>query len=218
MIQNKLKSHNIVLVGNFNPKIFQPSWFGAQGLIQTQEAEKAEIQVIHTDVALFRLDWLELEVTRERFTVRTSQEPYDTALRDIVMGTFSLLSFTPITKMGINRDMYFQMESEEQWHKVGNTLAPKDIWNEIVDSPGMRNVTIQGNPKEDGLKGYIRVQVEPSKKYEFGLHINVNDHFEVENPESVDGCEEIVNALKNSWDASYQKSEDIINSLLEKFK
>ncbi len=82
--QCKLKDHSIVLLGNFNPKIFQPAWFVAEGLLQHQEADEANIEIIHSSVVIFRTDWMRMEVTQDRFIVTTSKEPYDRVLRDLV--------------------------------------------------------------------------------------------------------------------------------------
>ncbi len=101
----KIQGHTIVLLGNFNPKIFQPIWFSTEELLQKQEAEKANIEIIHPDVTIFSLDWLRVTVTPERFSAETTQESYYEAVRDLIIGTFSLLRHTPITKMGINIDM-----------------------------------------------------------------------------------------------------------------
>ena len=123
----KFKEHSIVLVGNFNPKIFQPAWFAAQGLLSQQEAEEVKIEIIHSSVVIFstNTNWMRIEVTDERFIVKTSQEPYDVVIRDLVLGTFDLLRYTPIMQMGINREMHFQLSSEKNWHKAGHLLAPK---------------------------------------------------------------------------------------------
>ena len=51
--QLKINRHSIVLIGNFNPKIFQPAWFGSEGLIQKKEAEQSTIEIIHPDVVIF---------------------------------------------------------------------------------------------------------------------------------------------------------------------
>jgi len=214
--QPKIKGHSIVLIGNFNPKIFQPSWFGSQGLLQKQEAEEAEVEIIHSDVAIFRLEWLRMEVTRERFLVETLQEAYDLTLRDLVLGTFSLLRFTPIKKMGINRDTHFQVDSEEKWHSVGNKLAPKDLWQEILERPGMISLTMEGNQKRDGLEGFIRVKIEPSARIPMGVFFSVNDHFEFKETDASVGSDTVISILREYWEKSYKRSERIIYSLLEK--
>ena len=95
----EVKGHNIVLLGDFNPKIFQPAWFAAENLIQKAEADKADIRIVHPDLVGFSLDWLLLDVTRERFIAGTIQEPYDVIIRDLVIGAFRLLHHTPIKKM-----------------------------------------------------------------------------------------------------------------------
>ncbi len=210
-----LQVHQIVLLGDFNPKIFQPAWFGAEGLIRQAEVDEAKIEVIHPEVVVFMLEWLRLEVTRERFSAGTLQEPYDEVVRDLVLGTFKILRHTPLRKMGINLEAHFQVESDERWHSIGHTLAPKLIWEEILVNPGMRSLTVQGG-RPDNLKGYVAVTVEPSVRFHPAIFVRVNDHFEVGHPESSLGADEIIKILENSWVESYRRSGMIIQKLLEK--
>jgi len=210
-----LEGLSIVLLGDFNPTIFQPAWFASEELIRKRESEEAKIEIINPEIVIFSLDWARLEVIRNRFTISTTQEPYYESLRDLVVGTFKLLRHTPIIKMGINIEMHFRMKSEEEWHAFGHKLAPKEIWNGILESPGLRNLTMEGNVRQDGLKGYIRVQIEPSTKFHPGIFFKINDHYEVEAPATTMGADEIINALENSWVESLKKSKNIIHSLLE---
>lgn len=211
------KRHSIVLIGNFNPKIFHPSWFSAEGLIQKAEEEGANIEIIHSDAAIFNLDWLRVEVTEERFAVITAQEPYDPAIRDLVVGTFSILRHTPITKMGINRDMHFRIDSEEKWHAGSDKLAPKDIWKTVLEKPEMRSLTMEGDHSRDGYKGLIRVKIEPSTiPSPYGIFCDVNDHFETKDSNTTVGSDEIMDILKDTWDKSYNRSKKIIFSILDK--
>lgn len=212
--QLKIQGHSIVLIGNFNTKIFQPAWFGAEGLLQKKEAEEAKIEIIHPDIVIFTLEWLRLVVTPDRFSVETQQEPYDEIIRDLVLGTFKLLRYTPITQMGINKDMHFLMDSEEEWHTVGHKLAPKQLWNGILSDPGMRSLTMEGK-RSDGLEGFIRVAIEPSIKIHPGIFFQCNDHYKTIKPDTTVGCDEIINILTNSWKDSHERSKKIINSLLE---
>src|SRR3989304_7099258 len=106
-------TRSIVILGDFNPKIFQPSWFAAENLIGKQEAEGAVVSVVHSDISIFSIEWARLEILRERFFAETTQQPYDKALRDLVLGTFTILRHTPLRLMGINTTMHFRVESEE---------------------------------------------------------------------------------------------------------
>jgi hypothetical protein len=211
----EIQSVSVVWLGDFNPKIFQPAWSAAEGLIRKQEAEEANVEIIHPEVVSFALEWLTLQVTRERFFASTSQEPYYEVVRDLVLGTFRLLRHTPVHKMGINTDMHFRMGSEEAWHAFGHRLAPKDLWQGILENPGMRSLTMEGR-RPDGCKGYIRVKVEPSVRVHPGVYVNVNDHYEEADPKSVIGSDEIRTLLERSWDESLRRSARIAYALLEK--
>lgn len=207
--------HSIVLLGNFNPKIFHPSWFGAQQLIGKQEEEGANVEIVHSDVAIFSLDWLRLEVFRDRFKAETTKEPYIEALLDFVVGTFTLLKHTPLTMMGINIEMHFRIASTEIWHAAGDRLAPKAPWDGILTKPGMGAVIMQ-DVRTDSCNGYLRVTVEPSSKIQPGIFFSVNDHIEVSDPKKLNGSDELVDILKGVWLSSRKRSENIIHTLFER--
>ena len=130
----ELQGMNFVLVGDFNPKIFHPFWFSHQSLISEHEGNEAKVEVVHSDVSIFNLEWMRLQVTRERFDISTSQEPYFEVLRDLVVGAFGTLEHTPVKMLGINHQMHFAMESEDEWHALGHKLAPKESWNKVLKS------------------------------------------------------------------------------------
>jgi hypothetical protein len=58
---------SIVLVGSFNPAIFQPAWLAAKGLIRESESDAAVVELIHPEVAQYSAAWLHVLVTRERY-------------------------------------------------------------------------------------------------------------------------------------------------------
>lgn len=211
----EIQDISIVLVGDFNPKIFHPAWFSSVGLVQFGDISDAKIDLISSDVSVFTLDWLKIMVTQQSFTAVTTLEPFARPLRDLVIGTFQILHHTPITKIGINRNLHFKMRSEEEWHRVGHTLAPKDIWNGLIEKPGMISLTIEGNAQtREGFKGVLRIRVEPSLRCHPGVFFNFNDHYELESQEI--GCEKIIALLENSWESSFNKSMDITTELLRK--
>src|SRR3954447_8551355 len=58
----------VVLLGNFNPSIFQPRWMATVGLLGDEEAKSAKISLIAQDTAIFEVgEWLAIHVTTERF-------------------------------------------------------------------------------------------------------------------------------------------------------
>jgi len=206
---------SVVFLGDFNPKIFQPAWFAAQGLIRQQEAEEAKVDIIHPEVVSFSLEWLALQVTREQCALTTTQEPYYVVMRDLIVGTFNLLQHTPLHKLGINIDMHFRMDSEASWHAFGHRLAPKDLWQDTLKNPGMRSLTMEGQ-RPDAFRGYIRVQVEPSIKIHPGVYFRVNDHYEIETLQPGTGSDAMLDILQRAWGESLTRSNHIIATLLER--
>jgi len=205
---------SIILIGDFNPQIFQPAWFAEQNLIRQQEAEMSDIDLINPDMVSFSLDWMQLQVLKKRFFVGTTQQPYDEVLRDLVLGTFGLLTQTPIEAMGINTERHFKMHSEQQWHDFEQRLVPKQLWNDMLDSPSLHSLTMKGQ-HPDGQNGFIRVQVEPSVKIQQGISFNVNHHYQVKNTENVFSSEELIDILGHGWHSARDRANQIIEHLLE---
>lgn len=208
----EIQGMSIVLLGSFNPKIFHPVWFAAQKLIREKEAEEANIELITPAVAKFSLDWMRLQVIQEQFVIETTQEPYYEILRDLVIGTFNFLSHTPVTMLGINTQQHFKMHSEEEWHRLGHELVPKEkYWTPTLKKPGMRSLTIEGQ-RPDEYKGYIQVKIEPSTKIQSGIYISINDHYEAEKESN---CNTIIDILNIDWINAEQRAEKIITHFMD---
>ncbi len=210
----EIEGMNIVFRGDFNPKIFQPAWFAAQGLIRNEEADEATVEIIHPTIVVFTLDWLQIQIEPNRFYAGTNQSPYFEILKDLILGTFRILNHTPIKMIGINYNSHFPMDSEDAWHDVGHRVAPKDMWNKILKKPGLRSLTMQGE-RPDDHKGRIAVRIEPSNRARHGVFININDHYELKDPESVLGCEAIIDMLESEWKSSVTRSQRIAITILE---
>lgn len=211
----EIKGLKIELEGDFNPKIFNPAWFSSNNLLMVEEIEKADTNIVHKDIVAFTLDWLNLRVTRDNFTVETLQESHEGIIRDLVVGAFQLLRHTPISSIGITTHAHFRVESIERWNKIGDCLAPKQIWNEVLVAPGMRSLRVQSDRRDDGHRGFIGVKVEPSAKVHPGIFILVLDHFGLSSDGSASGCVEAVNILQNAWEAAVDRAARIKSSLLE---
>lgn len=225
-IEPEISGASIVLVGSFNPKIFSPDWFARHELLAGDEAEAANVEVIHEEITLFRTDWFSLRVERTRFVTETKQSPY-IRLSDFVVRTFQeFLSHTPIGRLGINRQVHFDVGSFEDRDRIGNLLAPKEPWGEWVaqlaagegrEHGGMTSLTMEQRLVDDRPKGRIRARIEPSAKIKdgiSGIFVEINDHFEVDNADLVVGCEEIINILETRFDASIERSEWIIDQVM----
>jgi hypothetical protein len=213
-LKPEIEGVNVVLVGSLNPAIFQPAWLAREKLIPLEEAERAEIRVISPQVSVFSIGWLNLEITLDRFAANTSQMQHMEPLRDLIVGTFSLLRHTPIKHLGINRLAHFRSRSEEEWHRLGHRLAPKAPWEGLLKQPGMRRVSMLGQ-RDDGYRGGITVTVEPSQIVKPGVYVEVNDHYENDVSQEGGECERILGILKACWETSLDRGSQIMQKLIK---
>lgn len=169
---------NVVLKGPFNPGIFSPSWLFANGVIGAAEYNESAVEFITADVARFKCGWLSTTVTQGALQLETKDVDEFERLRDAVVAILNLLPHVPLGVMGINRSAHFEVGGVDAWHKVGDTLAPKSVWEPVLTLPGMKSVTLWG-VRPDSHAGRIQVTVEPSSMIQLGVFVAHNDHFEL---------------------------------------
>ena len=115
--------------------------------------------------------------------------------------------------MGINREFHFDLVSEDSWNGLGHRLVPKQDWNPLLKSPGMRNLVVEGL-RPDDLKGYLRVMVEPSTQIKYGVYIQVNDHYILkEDEKDVGGVDRARVVLSERWNESMTRSSEIAQAI-----
>jgi hypothetical protein len=204
----QIRGLTIVLIGDFNPTIFQPAWFAAQGFITDEEARTAAIGIIHPDVTAFELSWLKLQVDRERFFSMCLAPPYFPQVVETVCRTFELLHHTPIKALGITNEAHYRSATIDKWHTLGNKLAPKEDWLPFFKQPGMRTLRIEQNPRPDGEEGHVQVTVEPSLRINPGLYLNVNDEIHGKGGAPL-GAKLAVEKIQQRWPETTEFSEKI---------
>ncbi|MCX4652921.1 hypothetical protein OG249_13580 [Streptomyces microflavus] len=188
---------SIVFVGSFNPKIYQPAWFEAQGLIRPEEAADSKIEVISNDICIFETSWFRLEVFKERWALSSRATPAIELLRDLVLATFETLRHSPVTKIGINAHGHYSMPNRETLDKFGHAVAPKDsFWRPVMEDPRLLTLTIVSK-RTDGHEGAVRAKVEPSGRITDGLFVEVNDEYA--NDDSV-SAEWAIKIVSEEWE------------------
>ncbi|MBV9945545.1 MAG: hypothetical protein JOZ69_01700 [Myxococcales bacterium] len=204
---------SLVLVGNFNPAIFQPAWLAAKELIRESEAKGAVIEVIHPDIAQYRVDWLHVSVTRDRFSASTADPAHRAPLRDLVVGLFELLEQTPTVRLGINRSFQVDLPDVETWHALGHLVAPKEPWGGILENPGMRTLLVEA-PRSDGLPGRTFFRVEPSQKYAHSVFVDVNSEYHPDAEQTGEATSYFVDRIRKDWDRLLSEARDGVEKLV----
>ncbi len=167
----------IVVIGAFNPAIFHPAWFLRQGVID--EETSVSLNVSSKEVSQMQLGAINLTCVQDRLSLETGNLAYIERLLDITAAIFRLLPHIPLKACGINRTTFFRIKSNELWHKIGHTLAPKElIWDDLGKDPGMQRLDIKYPADEESLPGQFNVLILPPAQKK--LEIRVNRHFNLE--------------------------------------
>lgn len=136
-------------------------------------------------------------------------------MRDLVLGIFSILAETPITRMGLNWTFEFKLPSEEKWHAMGDLLAPKDLWRDLVPGrPGLKTLTIQGQRPTRESPGVVNVRIEPRAGN--GVFFEVNNDFILPDGQAKSGVDYFIDSVKRDWDEVRSKSTSLVHTLLER--
>ncbi len=228
--ESGLDGMNVVVRGHFNPGIFSPAWLLAQAIIGPSEYADAEPNIITRDFASFRTGWLLCDVTADALQLRTTDLDEFERVRDVVVAVLRTLHHTPVGALGINREIHFPVRDLEAWHAVGDALAPKAVWENVLIAAGMRNITLWG-VRPDDYMGRVQVQVEPSLRVPRAIYVSVNDHFglhkrppgfqetrnaawEVTSEDNVeptpDKLQVALDILLNDWATSLARAETVI--------
>lgn len=200
---------SIAVLGDFNPSIMHPRWFADNALIRQDEANNANLDIVHKEVAAFRAESYAVQVTQDRFFVVTEDPTMFMPLRDLVLGTFMILEHTPIRAFGVNRFAHVKLSSEDDWHDFGNFYVPKDAWNEIVEDAGMKSVTISGRRKH-AQDARIEFKLQPSAKTSYGVFIHLNEHYDISKeftaPEAMRFFLQTIQDMWNGFETYWQEA------------
>ena len=224
-IEPEIAGVSLVMLGHFNPAIFTPAWFGWNELLHEKTVKIADVKIVHPQIAIFEADWLNLHVQPESFQINTAQPPC-VRLLDLAVRIFrENLPHTPLSAMGINREVHFSVRSFEERDRLGRLLAPVEPWGDWGqklepdgEHGGMSSLTMrQVNPDGRPPGGQINVTVEPSSRIgqgRLGVRVLVNDHYTIENAESQMGTNNIVALLDENFDESLRRADQIIDHIM----
>ena len=226
LIEPDLTQLALVLVGNFNPSIFQPSWFARHKIISDRAADAASVSVIHPDITIFSIETdFVLQVERERFSVSRAFAPW-VRISDLVGAVFGdLLPHTPVSKLGINLVVHFDAGSQDKRNEIGARLAPPAPWGEwgkLVSSGegttrgGMQSLTMIQKNMSDRSAGWVQAKIEPSVRIRGGLtgiYMEVNDHYDLLGTDAQE-ARAMVTILRDKFDSSVKNSEKIVDQIM----
>jgi hypothetical protein len=225
-ISPQINGASIALLGHFNPIIFRPDWFRDKSILVGSDFDEVNIDIINPEIVQFRLSWLQITVTRDRFFVMVVQEPV-IRIQDFFVSSFQRLPETPVSALGLNRDVHFDCGSFEAMNEIGDVLAPKEFWGDFVTDSGRRagglrsltmeqSILVNNEPAPlDGKKGWIRVQVEPSARITpTGIFVTVNDHYILTADGTLSDARAAADIVAADWADSKSRAEALIDRIM----
>lgn len=219
-------SGNIVALGAFNPAIFSPDWLEKNGLIGPDDA--AQIREGKNCFVSRQLTQLEAEnfklVAEENKLQVNSKGALTPALRDFVMGIFELLPHTPLIAIGLNFDTQFRFFDVAAFHRVGDTLAPKNVWGKVFAADkfiaGLESITIkiqEGTREKLESNNCRNITLRRVVADYPAINLSYNDHYDLTEIETKERSqtEEAVGILKSQWEATWQEAIPAFSRIID---
>lgn len=202
---------SIVLLGSFNPAIFQPSWLAQKELVAASEAEAAKIQLVSPQLTDFQIGSLQLQVLPDRFFAGSTEPQDHVRLRDLVEGIFLILAETPLSRMGINFNNVYRFDDQARWNALAEALAPKRRWQEALGvEPRLSTVQMVGRLPE-GTPGTVNVKLESGGYPQWHSQVNNDIH----PPPDAWQPGQFVEFIRTHWETARADANRMISVLLE---
>ena len=209
------------IIGSFNPAIFHPEWFLRQKLIGEDDAKEAKVNVVGSEVSDIQICGIKLVCINDRFSLGTENVSLAPRMQDLLLQIFTLLPHVPISACGINPHAHYVINNLQYWHKIGHTLAPKElVWDDIkqLEKPGMLSLSITAM-RQGEFPGQINVRVEPSHRFQPGLFVQSNYHFPLPREADHSGATELLlKFVKSEWNQACTMPRIVADKIFEKIK
>ena len=184
--------------------------------------------MVHPEITQFKTRQFRVSVELNKF-IATCEAIHSNIVRDLVISCFGrVLIHTPITLMGLNRELHFSCGSEAQRSKFGFSVAPPEVWGRWGEQikktassekvhGGMMRVQMREQPRPDDYAGYIQAEIQPSLLIRggAGIFIQINNHFEITQDQE-HPAQGAVETLEGAWELSLLKAEEIIGEVMLK--
>ena len=212
---------SIVLVGNFNPRIFHPDWFIRKQIVGEYDYEGDEVVCVPDYARLDLPESRTVVVQNDRFIATSSLPSNNQSLADLILNTFDALRETPVTQMGMNYNFIVKFHEKSEWIQFGTSLAPPEVWSNVAgyinetkdkkraSSLGLWSLTMN-MPRPDELDGMIRPKIEVTDWGNYVLSFSTNNHVELGDG----GVNKAIEVLREHWSASIELSTKLFNGIM----
>lgn len=210
-INPEKEQYSIVLVGDFNPMMFQPEWFSRNLIISPEEVDFAKSQtalsplIVSPQLTAFKTSQFSIKIEQKRLQVVCEKEPF-IVIKDFVLKAFEKLGGFTISAYGFNYSAHYAIDTLETFQKIGDNLAPKKYWESLLGDEvtgterksGLAAIQMQKTKEEK--RGQISLILQPSILIKTGVFMSCNDHTNVDIEDS--NAEQVSEQINENFDKS----------------
>lgn len=228
------QSLSIVFVGSFNPRIFHPTWFEREGLATPGEEAaglsesttkgKNEGPLVTPDLSRCEIGQeITVECLTNRLSINAATTLGEQQLRSLAAGILAKLPHTPVTAVGINHSQAFDTRDQEEWHRVGDLLAPKeDVWKQVMeDRPGLVTLRIEDQrPGPPPVRIWATVEPvrAPRPPYRFAIHTNWHSDLSPDSTNGASATELASDFIEAQWEPALDFGRGVAEKIFQKIR
>jgi plasmid maintenance system killer protein len=199
----------IVLLGSFNPAIFQPEWFLKHSIVPEEEIEGLtaapnikeipEIGLkleygqsffVTNDQAVINFKTFTMRTLRDKLEIISKDKNSFTLISNFIKKLFKILEETPLKAYGINFNEHYRFD--ENYDQIFNKFFSK---NENLRSFFGQELICGFTLKTKQANSILTLTMRPSDKLKDGVYLKANFHYDI----SDSGVESLVNDFKNNF-------------------
>lgn len=207
------QSLSVVFLGSFNPRIFHPTWFERENLIRPSElaqslSEGNESLLITPDLTRCEIGpEISIECLTNRLALNAATTLGEERLRSLATRIIEKLPHTPITAVGLNHILVYEILREDDWHRIGDILVPKDdIWEKVMEGrPGLAILRVEdfrSGPPPVRVWATIEPVRESHPPYRFQIHVNWHGDIPQDSPNGDSRAELASQFIESQWESA----------------
>ena len=214
-----------MLLGSFNPSIFQPAWLCAKG-VEPESPEESVQAMMLPGVSQFLMHDRTYFINHERFSVESQAAPW-VRMVDIVHRIFGEhLVHTPVRAFGVNRAVHFRLPTQAAAEKLLRAMAPLEPWEGFGEqlnakvaglTGGLQSLTMRAYGTVEGAMTSTNVTVEPSGRLgdASGIYVAVNAHHDLTDLPASHGAQPAIDFLSKRFEQLVQQAEALIDGIMK---
>lgn len=219
------QQYSLVLVGAFNPAMFQPEWFKRNDILSPEDVDLARDEtfsnsiIVTPQLTIFKTSQLNIKIDQNRFEVVADKEPFISVI-DFTTKTFENLGGFMLKAFGFNYSAHYKVKDVATLHAIGDKLAPKECWSTLLgdECTGIDRTSglmaIQMQKRKSDNTGQYTVILQPSHFVQPGIFMSCNDHTNLNEEHS--SAEDAVDNILKAHSSSLTFMKKVQTDLMDK--